>query len=656
MKYKVLLPILIFSGLIFSCLSTSSGARYLTDRALSLVSNAVFEVVIEKPEVDSLSYDRALNWDNVSFSVRNDRYYSIGTAFAISPTELITAFHVIDLGFESMIFKKYYIRDSDGGVFEIDNITGGSNEKDFLIFTVKGRTFKDFFQFERSYKVGETVLSIGNALGEGIVVRSGLVLGTVPENDSGRWDLLKSSADGNPGNSGGPLVTPDGRVIALVTSLRDNILYSTPASVILDSTRSSLPFRIKFTFGHLLLANKFDNTFETSVSLPDNYISIRNQIRGDYVKNYDFAMSGLFDEAPEYLTTANSYHLLSDSISTTFPEVSFVDPNDNNWKLSDFNVRNYTLADNGRLTHTQVSSYNFYKIKRPSSVPLRKANTDPKYIMDLILANMRTARSLGGIEYRITSFGEPVSIDQFVDALGRTWISTYWLIEFSDNVQIMYIMPLPDGPVVLTSFQDSSYLQDYEWDMRKICDHLFAAYYAPFNDWADYFAMPEYIPAFLRDMRFQWNSSSQSFSFSGGNIRINANRNVFDWANDSELFVAPTWYLNNGKVEFGVRNIIIQRDPRGRDYIILYRNIAPDSRLGINATESWRDLTVQKFPFDGNPVISARENTGSIGAILNPGQSTHTLYSLYLSMENPVNEDNLSRRFNALRQSISITY
>jgi S1-C subfamily serine protease len=218
-----------------------------------MVQNAVFEVVLEKPVEDPIVYEKELDWEKVPFAIRNDKYLSIGTAFAISKTELITAFHVINLGYESMIYSKYYIRDSQKNVYEVDQVTGGSNEKDYLIFTVKGKTFDRFFEFDRNYKTGNAVLSIGNALGEGIVVRNGLILGTVPEEDSGRWNLLKSSADGNPGNSGGPLVTPDGKVVALVTSLRDNILYSVPAEVILDGSHTDLPFRQKSSFGHLLL-------------------------------------------------------------------------------------------------------------------------------------------------------------------------------------------------------------------------------------------------------------------------------------------------------------------------------------------------------------------------------------------------------------------
>jgi len=659
MKNKfVFLSVSVLAALIISCASApaGSGSGLLPAKTLGLVKDAVFEVVIEKPADDPTVYEKPLDWDKVPFAVRNDKYYSIGTAFAISKTELITAFHVINLGYESLTNSKYFVRDLGGDVYEVDQITGGSNEKDYLVFTVKGKTFNNFFQFDRNYKTGDPVFSIGNALGEGIVVRNGLVLGTIPEEDSGRWNLLKSSADGNPGNSGGPLVTPGGKVVALVTALRDNILYSTPSDVILDDNRSTLSYRIKPQFGHLILANTLNYVFETNPPLPDTYTGVRKSIRDAYVKEYETAMDTLFRQAPEYLTGPNNVYLLNSTLSSSFPEISFVDPNDDNWKLSSFDKKNYPLDDDGRLSATSVAGINFYKLKRPRTAPLEKIDTDPKFIMDLILQNIRTERTLwGNDKYRILSFGEPSSVGQYLDALGRTWITAYWIVGFVDKVQIMYILPMPNGPVLLTTMQDSDYLFDYEWDLRKSCDHVFAAYDGTFSNWVEFLALGKYIPDFLKGLHFEWKSDEQGFSFSNGPLSIAADKQVFDWGNDSQLFLAPSWYRQNDKVEYGVRKITLNRDPRAREFAVLYRNIKPDPKLGSNAMENWNDLAAEKYPFDGKPVISAKDNTGSTGAVIKALQpDTETVYSLYFSMENPQSEDNLAQRFNALKQGIII--
>jgi hypothetical protein len=662
MKNRYTLTTIFLAALGFSCASNfpGSGAAQkstgISEQALRLTNSAVFEVLVEKAREDPTVYEKELNWDVVPYVIRTDKYYSIGTAFAISETELVTAFHVINLGERSLVYDRYYIRDSQGQVFEIDQIMGGSNEQDFLVFTVKGRTFTEYFHLEKNFQTGNSVYSIGNALGEGIVIRSGLILGTVPEEESGRWNLLKSSADGNPGNSGGPLVLPDGRVVGLVTGLRDNILYSVPADLILNFGRSELPFRIKPVFGHLILSNKLNRTFETSVPLPGHYLTVRDRVTAAYAENYDSSMEQLFREAPEYLTGSGSAHLLNSSLSSGFPQLDFVDPNDNNWKLSGLEVKAFDLPDNGRIIQAAVSDYAFYKINKPDSVPLEKINADPRYILDLMLQNVRTERTLwGNDKYRILSYGDPASVSTFTDTLGRSWITAWWLIAYDDRVLIMYILPLPNGPALVVSIQSSAEKDEYEWDIRKTCDHLYAAYSANFENWKEFIAEKSYVPNFLKDLRFDWRQDAQTFSLQVDSFSITADKQVFDWSGTSELFLAPSWYKPKDAVEFGIRKVILNRDIRGKNFITMYRNIKPDPKLGAKTAESWNDLVEAKYPFDGKPGISVKDNTGSVGAILeaeNPNSNVR--YTLYFSMEDPKDEENLNRRFNALKTGIRV--
>ncbi|MDR1287488.1 MAG: serine protease [Treponema sp.] len=662
---KNLSAALLGAALFFSCAtggnSTGGNSRDFSERegglsakTLALVQNAVFEVVLQKPEAESVVYERELDWDQVPYAARTDKYLSIGTAFAISKTELVTAFHVLNLGYESIAYSRYYIRDSEGNVFEVDSITGGSNERDFLIFTVKEKTFKDFFTFEKNFKTGQPVYSIGNALGEGIVIRNGLVLGTAPEEESGRWNLLKSSADSNPGNSGGPLVTSSGGVVALVTSLRDNILYSVPAEVILGFGRTSLEYRTRPNYGHLILSNNRIQTFETSVPLPGNYRSIRSRLTAAYKNEYHAAMTRLFEEAPEYLTGPNNRYLLNSSLPSVFPELDFVDKDDNNWKLSILERQTYSLADDGILMNARLGGFGIYKIIKPRTVPLEQISTDPKYIMDLVLQNIRMERTLWGSDkYRILSFGEPAAQGGYTDSLGRKWITAHWVIGFNDEVFIMFILPLPNGPVLITTIQDSAHLDVYEWDMKKICDHTHTVYSADFKGWNEFFALKEFVPDFLEDVHYTWDG--ERISFTSKDVSLSAGGNVFRWTDASELFLAPSWYAENGTATFGIRMYTINCDVRGKEYTVLFKNIKPDERFGTSALESWNDLVEEKYPFDGKPAISVKDNSGSVGAVLraeNPAGDVR--YTLYLSMTDPVDEENLSRRFEALRRGITV--
>jgi hypothetical protein len=624
---------------------------------LNLAYDAVFEVVLEKPADEQIEYEEEINWDFVPYHIRSDKYDSIGTAFAISKTELMTAFHVMDGDSE-----KYYIRDSKKNIYEVDMITGGSKEKDYLIFTVKEKTFKKIFKFERKYNIGDSVFSIGNALGEGIVVRDGLVLGEVPEEDSGRWNRLKSSASSNPGNSGGPIVTSNGRVIALLTSHRENIVYSTPVDTIMNDDRSILLYREKNHFYHFLLANQLRNILETQVSLPDTYTNVNKLLREAYKKHYDGSLSALFEKNPEYITGANNEYLLyglrnsqTTYLSSNDLLISYVDRDDYYWRLYNPEYYTYNLDDDGVLYQREYSDVYFYKIKKPKSISLEKICTDPKYIMDTILQNIRMERQIWYDKYRILSYGEPVSTGLFKDSLDRTWITANWKIGFEDKVLIMYILPLPDGPIIMTTKEDSDYLFMYDRDLQESCDHIFPVYGADFDEWNDFFALTQYIPDFLKDMRFNWNSKEQAFSLNCGNISINADKLIFDWNNKSELYLFPFWYKRDNKPEFGIRKVVLQSDHRGKENIIVYRNTKPGQRLGTSLADSWNDLISGKFPFNGIPVISVRDNNGFMGSIIKAKQPDPNIcFSLYLRMEAPQSEGDISRRFNALKNSVFI--
>jgi hypothetical protein len=656
-KIAVLLPVLIcFFASCQSQQAKTGVSGGLSPKLQNLVKNAVFEVVIKKPEEKNIVYDKELDWSVIPFAIRSDKYYSIGTAFAISATEAVTAFHVIDLSAESDIFKEYYIRDSGGDVYEIDTVTKTSNEKDFLAFTVKNKTFSSWFELDPSFAVSSQVYSIGNALGEGIVVRSGLVLGTVPEEEDGRWNLLKSSADGNPGNSGGPLVTPGGKVVGVVIALRDNILYSLPASELLSASSSATHFRRKYTYSHLLLANRITKVFELDVPLPEPYKSLRQTLFESYKAHYPSAMAALFAEAPAYLEGPNNRYILNQTVSTDFPEFTFVDKNDDQWKISDLKVQAFTLPDDGALIQTAISDFILLKIRRPTSLPPEKLNTDPKTAMDLILSGASMERSLGNTgKYRILSFGDPAEIHEYRDKQGRTWIKTWWLLDFDDTIMLAYILPMPNGPVVLMTQQPSSKRHIYEWDLEAACNLVAAAYRGDMREWEEFLSMKKWLPGALDQFTFTWDESKQSVSLAMPQMSFKTDVSVFSWTAQSTLFMAPSYYQKDNKIEYGFRSVIVQRDIKGNDYFMIHQHIKPDERLGVKNMESWNDVVAAKYPYDGISRLSTKDNTGFAGGLLAPAAvSSDVRYSLYLSVENPGDEEELSRRFKALEGGISI--
>jgi len=635
---------------------TTGGSGALSPRLQGLVNDAVFEVLIKKPEEKNLVYDKELDWTVIPYAIRNDDYYSIGTAFAISQTEAVTAFHVIDLSAESVIFAEYFIRDSKGDVYEIDRIHKASNEKDFLVFTVKGKTFSKWFELEPSFKVNSQVFSIGNALGEGIVVRDGLLLGTVPEDEEGRWNQLKSSANGNPGNSGGPLVTSTGKVVGVVVSLRDNILYSLPIGEVLSAPSNTTHFRRRYTYGHLLLSNRSNHIFEMDADLPTGYKTLRSTIFEAYKAHYPQAMTELFEEAPAYLDGPNNRYLLYQMARSDFPEFAFVDKNDDQWKVSDLRVQSFDLPDDGTIIQSEVSGFLLIKIRRPKSVPLEKINADPKTIMDTYLSGISMERSLTSTnKYRILSFGGPVDVSQYRDRQGRTWIKAYWLLDFADSIMLAYILPMPNGPVIFMTRQDSSDLHVYEWDMEATCDRTFAGYRGNMEEWSEFLSDKKWIPDSLAAFSFNWNEREKNLDLALPQLSLKAGESVFSWTSQSTLFMVPAYYRKGEKLEYGFRSLILERDLKGNDYVFIHQHIKPDERLGVKTVEQWNDVKAAKYPFDGQSRLSSRDNTGFTGGLLaQPNVSDDVQYSLYLGMENPGDEEALSLRYKNLEKGISI--
>lgn len=658
-KYTTLSTVIITVAVAFvsSCVSTpqSTGGLGLSPTVTALVRDAVFEVVVKKPEVDSLSYDRPLDWSTVPFSIRQDKYYSIGTAFAVSNTELVTAFHVVDLGTKSRVFDAYYIRDSRGEVYEVDTIVRGSNERDFLMFTVKDRIFERYFEFSPRFEVGAQVYSVGNALGEGVIVRNGLVLGTLPEEEAGRWNLLKSSADGNPGNSGGPLITPDGKVVGVVSGLKDNILYSLPAQTLLETPVDTLRYRKRLNYGHLLLPNKYLRVFEKEIKLPANYKELQRTIPALYAPDYDISMKALFAEAPSYPEGPANAYLYAAVPDSSLPELSFVDNSDKQWKLSDLKVERFNLKDDGFVLQAKVADFAMIKVGIPLTSSLETYSSDPKALLDLMLTGLTLERSLASNKYRITSFGAPAEVGEYRDSVGRLWIRALWKVDFEDRALIAYALPMPDGFAIAWTYQPTASVDVYDWDLKAVCDHIHAGYSGSFSQWERFIGMKRWLPDVFEDLEFRWDAEGRRLSVGSADLSFVVGPEVFEWEPRSSLFLSPSYYVQDGRLRYGIRKCLLQRDLRGREYIVLYKNVKPDAKLGAKALESWDTLIRGAAPFDGKPGINAKDKVGAMGALLPQTEpSAEAKYSLYLSMAEAGDEASLYRRFISLREGIKI--
>ena len=188
----------------------------LKPEVLSIVRSNVFEVVVEKPQEGNLSYEKTLPLARIAFSIRNDKYIPLGTAFLMKDKQFYSASHIFNL-YEDSVYTDYYIRDEKGAVYKVDSISKFATDRDFIIFTVEGFSNTENLGLEWAEEVSlnTEVFSVGNALGDGIVIRNGVYTSTTYEDQNGEWKWIRFSAAASPGNSGGPLLQVKGRCLVL---------------------------------------------------------------------------------------------------------------------------------------------------------------------------------------------------------------------------------------------------------------------------------------------------------------------------------------------------------------------------------------------------------------------------------------------------------
>lgn len=152
--------------------------------------------------------------DLESITERNDKPVSIGSGVVISPTEIVTNWHVISPGehTEIVTFDGKHATAS-GAIVDI--------ERDLCILTIEGVQLDAVHtRSARSMRVGEPVFSVGSPSGLSQSLAQGLVSGLRAESDT---FVIQTTAAISPGSSGGGLFDGAGNLVGITTyKVRDS--------------------------------------------------------------------------------------------------------------------------------------------------------------------------------------------------------------------------------------------------------------------------------------------------------------------------------------------------------------------------------------------------------------------------------------------------
>jgi hypothetical protein len=145
----------------------------------------------------------------------SDRY-SFCSGFVIAPEVVLTASHCVHRQVFVDLSYDFTIKMHDGRRFTPKRVLGFDPNRDYLFLEVPGLDGYGRFELRDRYAVGQAVYTIGNVLGEGIAIREGILASTTTDPNLPEIEYLRFSAAASPGNSGGPLVDGNGRVLGIV--------------------------------------------------------------------------------------------------------------------------------------------------------------------------------------------------------------------------------------------------------------------------------------------------------------------------------------------------------------------------------------------------------------------------------------------------------
>jgi hypothetical protein len=581
-------------------------AATLDPSRLHGVQAATFEVVIAKPDDSAVRYERPLPLDKVPLQYRNDKYNSIGTAFAIGKNRFVTEFNVVagDIGGR---VGAPLLRDAQGNVYAIDEVTGFSLSQDFVVFTVAGSPDVKPLPTDRGSHVNEAVYAVGNALGTGVVIRDGLYVSDTPEDENDRWRWIRFSAGAAPGNGGGPLLDKDGSVIGVVLrkSPKENLSYALPISLVLDApTKSVDTERSVSTHSGFMKATR-EGVFHIKLELPITFDAFAESVQAQSDAFFDAQWKALLaqEDAKLFPKGAGSQMILAGgTYQDTYPAALQRGSKDD-WAYMVPEHGKASLPDNGYVDIGFAGETAMLHLRKPDSLPLAALYADPKALVELIFKYGPVTRAVGDEKVRITSLGAPILDTVYIDRWKRRWQHREYALPAVDRVVQIYSLPVPDGYIALMHdiLPRDRHVMDVR--MQAMADFTTAAYDGSFAAWKEFLAQGEWVSPeiglaqIVIDYGKRFSLSSPGFSLAYGPDlqQIDAK---------GELLVSIGFLGRDGAVRLGLTGVLAQPDMDKHTQVRIARQPRPFADSPLNYLSHWKYLASNAYPRDGRPYKS----------------------------------------------------
>jgi hypothetical protein len=643
---------LLFTNVLFSDTT-------LDKDTLKIIDETVFEVVVLKPENDPLTYEKPLPLDLIPYTIRTDKFYSIGTAFAVSDRQLLSAAHIFNLESKSQ-YHNIKIRDKQGNVYELDEVHKYSDHRDFILFTLRGKKFNKTLSFSNNLELNDTVFAVGNAYGEGIIIRRGVLTSKTREEENGEWEWIRFSAPVSPGNSGGPLLDKMGNIVGLITrkSKNENLNFALPFSEIMES-KENIAFshkKIKY-----LLSNTFkvkNATYDYETTLPKSYHELKEELTINYAAFAVDTLDALLEENRDtfFPEGKGSLKLLYSTLSAYFPHLICEEEDGNWWAYYPSETTEAELDSNGYLEWGDMTGLTFIYLKRPDNISLKELSQNSKIFMDLILKGFYFYREVMNENVRITSLGEAYEKYEHTDRFKRKWLVRTWLLEYCDVKLVTFSLLVPEGTATILVYDQTDNIDNgYIHDLKVLTDFIYLSYYGTFKQWDEFYQNSKYLPEIFSTFDFSY-TSDKSASFTSKKLSFSYGEDIFEISEDSDLSLKLTYFKHSNEIVWDIGGIIVGENKNNYNYFSIYRDLKPEEGLNESFFSEWEKISKQEYPYNSRPYL----DDGKTHIIsLHPKyrgvkSEKDTVYSVGLTMEGKVRFGIMKKKMRGINSGITI--
>jgi serine protease Do len=642
-------------GLMASLGCATATAATLAPGVQQKLSSATFEVVLAKPVSDPLTYEKPLPLELIPYRERTDKFQSIGTAFAIGPNRFVSAAHVISAGNGSQ-YGPLALRNAAGTTYRIDKIIKYSSREDYAVFSVLDAPVVVPLETRPRPPLNTPVFAVGNAFGEGVVVRDGLYTSDTPEELDGRWQWLRFSAAASPGNSGGPLIDRNGKVVGLVLrkSPNENLNFALAVGQVLDGGEESGVIEARSSYRTMVMKATDSISLNEKIALPKSldefYASARQisanwlaKIHSDFMKNHANAM----------FPVGNSEQLLATVYAEAFPKL-ITQSDGGTWTLVGDAPRKVQLDKNGYLQQVVTNNVFLVRLKAPDDVSEADLIADSKKFMDLLLKGYPVSRPVGTDSVRVTSMGNASEESWFTDDYRRKWQIRSWLVPFNDTVITTIALPTPDGMVMMMLQAPTALHETVTKEIEAICGFFYVSYTGTLAQWHAFLGDPRALPATLSNVTIQFDYS-RGLGIKSSRFEILVPAAVLRINADSVLMLKYSYMPSGAGTVWDLGGVYLADSDQTQKWIGLLRRPKPSPSMPEEIARSWRTITTGTHPWEGVPFITGgRTEINAMANMKNfAAGKTNVGYTMSLNSEGTQPANKMKSEFSALQRGFA---